>query len=76
MTMWGDYIGQSPLWQSYRANVETYTDALTAAGGHADTIDLPALNIRGNTHMLMMDDNSDDIAAIVNDWMKRAGLLA
>lgn len=76
MTLWGDYIEGSALWQRYRANVEAYTGPLKAAGGQTDTIDLPALNIRGNTHMLMMDENSDDIATIVNDWMKRAGLLA
>jgi hypothetical protein len=75
MTMWGDFIDRSPLWQRYRGNVETYTGALAASGGRADTIDLAALNIRGNTHMLMMDDNSDDIATIVNDWMIRNGLF-
>jgi pimeloyl-ACP methyl ester carboxylesterase len=76
MTLWGDYIDASPLWQRYRANVETYTDTLAARGGRADTFDLPALGIAGNTHMLMMDDNSDDIATIVNDWMMRAGLIS
>jgi pimeloyl-ACP methyl ester carboxylesterase len=76
MTLWGDYIAESPLWQRYRANVETYTQALAAAGGRADTIDLPSLGITGNTHMLMMDDNSDEVAGIVNDWMKRSGLMA
>jgi pimeloyl-ACP methyl ester carboxylesterase len=75
LVVWGDYIAESPLWQRYRANVETYTSALLRAGGSVDTIDLPALKIRGNTHMLMMDNNSDNIAAIINDWMIRGGLF-
>jgi hypothetical protein len=28
----------------------------------ADWIDLPALGIKGNSHMMMMDRNSDQIA--------------
>jgi pimeloyl-ACP methyl ester carboxylesterase len=75
LIVWGDYIKESPLWLSYRANVETYTNALKIAGGSVDTIDLPSLSIRGNTHMLMMDDNSDEIAAIINAWMIRNGLF-
>jgi pimeloyl-ACP methyl ester carboxylesterase len=75
LVVWGDYITESPLWQRYRANVDTYTSALAAAGGSVDTIDLPSLNVRGNTHMLMMDDNSDEIAAMINVWMIRTGLF-
>jgi pimeloyl-ACP methyl ester carboxylesterase len=75
LTVWGDYIASSPLWQGYRASVEAYTGALRAAGGQADTLDLTALDIRGNTHMLMMDDNSDEIAALVDGWMMRNGLF-
>ena len=75
LTLWGDYIADSPLWQRYRGNVEAYTEAVKSAGGHADTVDLVGLNIRGNTHMMMMDDNSDDIATIVNDWMGRNGFF-
>lgn len=33
-------------------------------------IDLPGdLKIRGNSHLMMQDDNSDDIAALVSDWL-------
>jgi hypothetical protein len=28
----------------------------------------------GNTHMMMMDRNSDDIAKLVNDWIGKQGL--
>lgn len=75
LTMWGDYIDKSPLWQRYRANVERYTAALAALGAVADTIDLPNMNIRGNSHMIMMDRNSDEAAGLIQDWMGKRGLL-
>lgn len=75
LVMWGDYLDRSPLWQRYRANVETYTSRLASSGAIADTIDLPALGIRGNSHMVMMDRNSDEVATLVQDWMGKSGLL-
>ena len=33
------------------------------------------MGIKGNTHMLMMDRNSDDIAKLVNDWIGKQGLV-
>ena len=41
--------------------------------------DLPALGIHGNTHMMMMDRNSDVIVARLIDWLDeqhRRGALA
>ena len=49
--------------------------AIAAAGGKADMFDLPAMGIKGNTHMLMMDRNSDEIAELINDWLTRQGLM-
>lgn len=40
-----------------------------------DWIDLPQLGIRGNSHMIMMDRNSDQVAALVQQWMERNGLM-
>jgi hypothetical protein len=50
-------------------------DALVAAGGVAEWIDLPGRGIAGNSHMLMMDDNSDRVAAFIQDWMARSNLM-
>ena len=38
---------------------------------HADHtwMNLPAMGIKGNSHMLMMDDNNDQIANMINDWL-------
>lgn len=74
LTVWGDYLKESPLWTRYRNTAETYTNAIQKAGGTADTIDLPALGIRGNSHMVMMDRNSDQVARLVRDWLAKQGM--
>ncbi len=70
LVVWGDHFGQSDLWRRYRATAELWLDQLRAAGGRVDTLDLPANGIFGNSHLLMMDDNSADIAAQVADWIQ------
>ncbi len=37
-------------------------------------IDLPEIGIKGNSHMLMMDRNNAEIAAVIQDWLARRGL--
>jgi len=45
-----------------------------AAGGSVDVVDLPERGIRGNSHMIMMDRNSDEVAKLVQDWLAARGL--
>ena len=44
------------------------------AGGTVDIVDLPAHGITGNSHMIMMDRNSDQVAALVQGWLAARGL--
>lgn len=74
--VWGDYIDRHAFWRQSRPAAERWRDALAAAGGEATWIDLPARGIRGNSHALMADDNSDAVAAIVLDWIREKGLVA
>jgi len=46
---------------------------VVAEGGRVDTLDLPARGIHGNSHMLMMDRNSDQVAGLIQDWLARGG---
>ena len=48
---------------------------MNANGGDVEWVDLPKIVITGNDHMIMMDTNSDEIAALIQDWMKRKGLM-
>ena len=44
-------------------------------GAPIDWIDLPERGITGNTHLLMMDRNSREVAQAVQDWMTSRGLM-
>jgi hypothetical protein len=44
----------------------------TGAGVKSDWIDLPTLGIKGNSHMMMMDRNSDQIAEVVAKWLEQS----
>jgi hypothetical protein len=39
-------------------------------------VQLPAHGITGNSHMIMMDRNSDQVAALVQGWLAARGLWA
>jgi len=69
LAVWGDHFDQSPLWTRYRQQAEHYWQQLARRGGQARTLDLPAQQIRGNSHFCMADHNSDDIADLVSTWL-------
>jgi pimeloyl-ACP methyl ester carboxylesterase len=70
LVIWGDYFTQSPRWRENRSVVEDYLNAVTVEGGQVDIIDLPARGIHGNSHCLMMDNNSAEIWAMVSEWIR------
>ena len=43
-----------------------------AAGGSVDVVELPG--IKGNSHMMMMDKNNTEIAALIQNWLEGKGL--
>lgn len=75
VTVYGDYIVQDARWPTIRKNNEAFMAKVTAAGGSVETIDLPAQGIKGNSHMLMMDRNSDQVAGLIQQWLQRKGLV-
>jgi pimeloyl-ACP methyl ester carboxylesterase len=75
LVIWGDYMDRYPRWVEIEKNVARYEDALRRQGGVADHIDLPKAGITGNSHMLMMDTNSDRVAALIQTWFDEQGLM-
>jgi len=75
LIVWGDFLDKNAFWQRLVAVPTRYRDALVAAGVKADVFALPAMGIKGNTHMMMMDGNSDDIARLIGDWLGKQGLM-
>ena len=74
LMVYGDFIADDPRWPEMRRRALAHAEAVRRAGGHVDVIDLPAHGIRGNTHMLMMERNNREIAALVRRWLQARGL--
>ncbi|MEN6412687.1 MAG: hypothetical protein ABFC84_07975 [Veillonellales bacterium] len=76
--IWGDNVQKYPTWagpKGYYAISERYRDALVASGVPVSWIDLPQIGITGNSHMMMMDKNSDAIATIIQKWLEDQRLM-
>ena len=65
----GDYLEATPLWRTLSAEMDQLDGLLTRAGARAALWRLPERGVRGNSHMLVMDDNSAEIAAEVIGWL-------
>jgi pimeloyl-ACP methyl ester carboxylesterase len=74
LTVWGDNISGHPLWSRFIQPSIRLREAIQNAGGTFDWVSLPDKGLHGNTHMMMMDRNSDDIATIVKTWLAQHGL--
>jgi pimeloyl-ACP methyl ester carboxylesterase len=74
LMVYGDYIAQDARWPTIRGNGVRFAEAVRAAGGSVEVVDLPERGIRGNSHMLMMDRNSDEVAGVVQAWLAARGL--
>lgn len=69
--VYGDYLDATPTWKMLTCNGLEFRNSLVRAGIEAEWWELPRLGISGNSHMLMMDDNSSDIAREVANWLLR-----
>jgi pimeloyl-ACP methyl ester carboxylesterase len=72
--VWGDNTAKFPFWGRIVAQQEKFRANLVKAGGTGDRIMLPEIGIRGNTHMMMMDKNSSQIAALIDQWLTKQGI--
>jgi pimeloyl-ACP methyl ester carboxylesterase len=67
----GDYMDTDPLWISLAARTDAFAHKLANAGARVDRWALPDRGIHGNSHMIMMDNNSGEIAAMVSQWIRQ-----
>src|ERR671937_812605 len=72
--VYGDNIEKDARWPQIRKNGVAFADSMRAAGGKVDVVDLPQAGIRGNSHMLMMDKNNLEVAALIQRWLEQQGL--
>jgi pimeloyl-ACP methyl ester carboxylesterase len=72
--VYGDNIEKDARWPQIRRNGVAFAEAMRAAGGKVEVVDLPQAGIRGNSHMLMMDRNNLEVAALIQRWLDQQGL--
>ena len=75
LMLYGDFIDRSVRWPAMRQIGLAFAEAVQAAGGDVDVLDLPAAGLRGNSHLMMMDRNNAEIADLIHDWLTRRGLV-
>ncbi|QGY05901.1 esterase [Methylobacterium mesophilicum SR1.6/6] len=71
LVLFGDYVDASPRWAPRLKLCRSFVAAANAAGGKAELILLPEIGIHGNSHMLMQDKNSLDIADWLSGWIEK-----
>ena len=74
LIVYGDYIEKDSRWPKIRANGIAFADAVKAAGGSVDVVDLPQVGLKGNSHMVMMDKNNAEVAGLIQKWLEGKGL--
>ncbi|MCI7402668.1 alpha/beta fold hydrolase [Pyramidobacter sp.] len=79
LVLWGDFIRVPELcaWTkaAYFKIYPEYFRIMKELGMPITWIDLPKRGIFGNTHLLMMDRNSVQVAEMVQSWMTEKGLM-
>lgn len=73
LMMFGDFIAQDTRWPKMRQKDLDYVEAVRAAGGKVDVVNLPEIGIKGNSHMLMMDRNNAVTADLIQKWLVSKG---
>lgn len=56
---------------AYEGNMRRLHEHLCEVGGDSTWMELPELGIHGNTHAMMLEDNSRQIADLICDWIKQ-----
>jgi pimeloyl-ACP methyl ester carboxylesterase len=69
LMIFGDNVDLHSRWVAYRKLDLEYAQAIRAAGGKVDVINLPDVGIRGNSHMMMMDKNNGAVADLIQHWL-------
>jgi pimeloyl-ACP methyl ester carboxylesterase len=75
LMVFGDYVDQHPRWATFKKIDTEYAQAVRAAGGTVDWINLPDIGIKGNSHMMMQDKNNAEIANVIQKWLVGKGLV-
>ncbi len=70
LLVYGDFNGKEPGVPDLLVKGRAWAHQAGRAGPCVELLDLPAAGVAGNSHMLMMDDNSADILDRVCGWLE------
>ncbi len=73
LVLYGDNARDHPRWSKIRQGGVDYAAVLKSVGGSIDVVDLPDVGIKGNSHMVMMDKNSNVVADLIQKWLVGKG---
>ena len=75
LVMFGDHLGDVQggpnIWPSAFDSCNMFVKQLNDAGGDAQMMSLPAMGIKGNSHMLMQDKNNAQLADLILGWIDK-----
>ncbi len=73
----GDYIDNGPadiqstsFWKSVRDGAVAFAEQYNKDGGNCTVINLPDIGMKGNSHFMFQEKNSEEIAQHVENWIK------
>ena len=69
LMVYGDYQDVGGDVPNLLAKGEAWAQDVSEAGGRCDIVDLPSIGVAGNSHLLMMDDNSGDVLERIVTWI-------
>jgi len=70
LSVFGDHLEVREQMRPRMRQCQALAARISAAGGIGAVLDLPALGVRGNSHIMMSDRNSDEIVARIIDWLR------
>ena len=62
------------LWRIVTQRAKQFCQAVNSRGGDCEVVYLPKIGIKGNTHFPFADNNNDQVADLVDKWLRRKGL--
>jgi hypothetical protein len=71
LVLFGDYVDLSPRWAPRLKACKEFVQTANKAGGKSELVLLPEIGMPGNSHMLMQDKNSLEIADWLLAWIQR-----
>jgi hypothetical protein len=70
-------VSDNPGQDNWRVRVKManlWADTVNRHGGHAEVVELPKLGLKGNTHFPFSDLNNEQVAEVLNNWLKSNAL--